>query len=382
MEEENKDIIQQQSISEGTNDIEDIQENDSQEDTKEKPKDRREIDLIDVLKLVSPGAALRNALNDILKSGEGALIVFDSPGLQEISEGGFRINCGFTHQRLTELSKMDGAVILSEDGKKILFANRLLVPDIVISSSETGTKHQAAERTAKQVNGIAIAISERRKKITIFYGDKKYVLRDSQELLRRATETLQILEKQREIYDELITNLNVLEISGLVTIGDICSVLQRTEIIMGIVDILRKDIIELGKEGNIVNMRLRELTKSIDKNKELILKDYTTLKPEKTKIILDNFTFEGLLDTSSIARIIFEKTPEQPVFPKGYRILKKTGITEEEIQSLVNSFENLEKIMSIPEESLRNILKTIDGVKRFTREISRLKEQIMVGKAV
>jgi len=45
---------------------------------------------------------------------------------------------------------MDGAIILSKDLKKILYANALLVPDTSIPTAETGTRHKTADRVAKQ----------------------------------------------------------------------------------------------------------------------------------------------------------------------------------------------------------------------------------------
>src|SRR3989338_4218512 len=230
--------------------------------------------LIGVLKLVSPGTTLRTAIDDILRAGMGALIVVNSEKLDYIKAGGFNVNSSLTHQKIVELSKMDGAIVLSDDFKKIMHANVLLVPDISIKTDETGTRHQAAERTAKQAETLVIAISERRKKISVYHGNLKYILQNTNELLSRAVETLQILEKQREILDELLSNLNVLEISVLVVVSDVCSVLQRIEMIMRTAKMMDRYLIELGKEGGIIKMRLRELLRNIDKEKELILRDY------------------------------------------------------------------------------------------------------------
>jgi diadenylate cyclase len=71
--------------------------------------------------------------------------------INSLIDGGFKINSKFTPQKLIELAKMDGAIILSEDAKKIEYSNALLTPDSKIRSSETGTRHKAAERTAKQI---------------------------------------------------------------------------------------------------------------------------------------------------------------------------------------------------------------------------------------
>src|SRR3990167_2778861 len=92
-----------------------------------------------ILKMVAPGTNLRTALDGILKAKKGAIIAIGNNSLLPLIEGGFRINSRFTPQRLVELSKMDGALILSEDVKKIDYANVLLTPDNKIKSSETGT---------------------------------------------------------------------------------------------------------------------------------------------------------------------------------------------------------------------------------------------------
>ncbi|MBU4339292.1 diadenylate cyclase, partial [Patescibacteria group bacterium] len=151
-------------------------------------------DFVDVLKIFSPGTAIRSALDSILRAEIGALIVVDIENLSKIMERGFRVNSKFSPQKIVELSKMDGAIILSKDLKQILSANTLIFPDVKILTKETGARHTVAERTAKQMNTIVIAISKRKKKITIYFGELKYELEKSSEVLRRAAETLQILE--------------------------------------------------------------------------------------------------------------------------------------------------------------------------------------------
>ena len=175
---------------------------------------------------------MRTVINDLIGANLGALIVFDSSELEKLIEGGFRVNCRFTPQRLFELCKMDGAIVVSSDSRRILHANVLLTPDSTIPSNETGTRHKAAERTAKQANTFVIAISERRRKTTLFIGGIRHILRSSEEVFREIGNTLQILEKQREIFDDLLSKINILEVSNLVSVSDICKVIQRAEIIL------------------------------------------------------------------------------------------------------------------------------------------------------
>jgi len=310
----------------------------------EKTSEEIELNLIDVLKIFSPGTSMRTALDDLMRARMGALIVIDKEGLFNIFEGGFKVNCDFSSQRLVELSKMDGAIILSEDLKKILFVNTLLVPKSGLKTTETGTRHKAAERTAKQMHTIVVAVSERKNKITVYFGDEKYVLEETSEILRRATETLQILEKQKEIFNDFVSHLNVLEITNLVTLSDVCNVLQRMEIIRKTSEIVKKYLVELGKEGAIVSMRLKELMQNLNNEREMILKDYFNEEYTKADENLKHMNFDFLLETANILRILFDELHDKSISSKGFRILNKTNLLENEGVSIrdgkIMDFEN------------------------------------------
>ena len=351
------------------------------EDLSRIPKLRREKQLtkLDILKRLSSGTELRNGINDIVSSGMGALIVIVNPKVYDIFQGGFNVNCKFTSKRLVELAKMDGAIILSEDFRKILYANTLLVPDSSLSSLETGIRHQSAERTAKQTNGLIIVVSQRRGATTIYYKNSKYVLQPTEDLLRRATETLQILEKQREIFNELIINLNILELTNLVSIGDICKALQRIEMIKKILDIINEYIIELGKDGIILRMRMREIIRGVEKEDVLIVKDYIQ-KYTEARQFFDNLDVEEILDLENIALNLFNKPANEEIISKGYRILNKTSLVNDEIENLVKEFGNLNNILKADNDVLIKIIGV--NCENFKKEIDNLREQILMGKRV
>ncbi len=348
----------------------------------EKKNKQKELDLVNLLKLFSPGTSIRTALDDIMRARMGALIAVDKEGFSNIVEGGFRVNSKFSSQRLVELAKMDGAIILSKDLKKILFVNTLLSPDIRILTKETGTRHKAAERTAKQMKTIVIAVSERKNKITLYCGDIRYELGESSEILRRATETLQILEKQKEVFNDLLINLNILEINDLVTINDICDVLQRIEMIKRISDIVRRYLVELGKEGIIVSMRLKELTKNLNKEREMILKDYLKSKYSKAGLILENMNLDFLLETPNISRLLFEELHDKPIYSNGMRILNKINLLEKDAKSLINNFKTLSKIFNTDKDSLIKIFKNEKMTNSLIEDLNNLREKIMAGKRV
>ena len=166
----------------------------------------KDLSITDVLKLIAPGTPIRDGLENILKAKTGALIVIgDSKEVLEIVDGGFSLDVDYTSSRLYELAKMDGAIILSGDFKKILYANTQLIPSSDITTTETGTRHRTAERTAKQTGEIVISISQRRNIITIFKGYERYVLEDTAKVISKANQALQTVEKYKKVFDSKLS---------------------------------------------------------------------------------------------------------------------------------------------------------------------------------
>ena len=157
-------------------------------------KDDEEIK--NILKLMSPGTALREGLDNILRAKTGGLVVIgDGEEVMNLVDGGFNINSEYSPAYVYELAKMDGAIVLSGDLRRIICANTQLVPDHALTTYETGTRHRTANRVAKQTGNIVVAISQRRNIITIYKGDLKYVLQESSIILARANQAIQTLEK-------------------------------------------------------------------------------------------------------------------------------------------------------------------------------------------
>ena len=343
---------------------------------------QEEKDFINALKLFAPGTAIRLALDDILRAGMGALIIIESENIFEISEKGFKIHSKFNPQKLVELAKMDGGIILSPDMKKILYANAYLFPDTKISTRETGTRHKVAERTAVQANTIVIAVSERRNKITLYCKNIRHELEQSSEILRKATETLQILEKQVEIFDDALIHLNILEINNLTTTSDICNILQKITIIKKVSEMVKRYLIELGKEGIIVSMRLKELTKNLIQNREKILKDYFKSRFNKVDILLEEMNFDFLLETSNLSRVLFDEMHDKSISSQGIRILSKTNLLEKEIYLLIENYKTLDKIFQANRESLTKIFQNENLIESLLQDLEVLKDKILAGKKI
>lgn len=308
-------------------------------------------ELTDILKIISPGTLLRTAIEGVQKAKTGGIIVAHNDIVETIFEGGFKINSRFTPQRVIELCKMDGGIILSSDLKKILYANVLFTPNNSIPSNETGTRHKAAERTAKQAGTITIAVSQRRDEIALFYKNIKYVIRDTNDIIRRATGTLQILEKHREIFDSNKAELDKEELKKKPKLLKALLVIQRGIMILKISETMRGYLIELGVEGIIVKSRLKELLYRVEKDVDEVIKDYSKIGFSKSKKILSAISYEELLEVENIRQCL-GLSEESEVFSKGHRLLERTGISEEDIGTLIKNFKNLISILNLKKEDL------------------------------
>lgn len=102
----------------------------------------KEDNITEILKLIAPGTPIRDGLENILRAKTGALLLITDSNqvLKEVVDGGFTINEEYTSAKLYELAKMDGAIVLSGDLKRILYANTQLIPSRDILTSETRYK--------------------------------------------------------------------------------------------------------------------------------------------------------------------------------------------------------------------------------------------------
>ena len=150
----------------------------------------------------------------------GALIVVgDGPEVLNICSGGFLLDAAFSPQRLSELAKMDGAIILASDASRIARANVHLVPNPNVPTSETGTRHRTAERVARSIDVPVISVSEDLGIIACYVGDQKHPLENIPRLLNRANQALQTLERYRSRLEEVSANLSALEVEDFVSLA-------------------------------------------------------------------------------------------------------------------------------------------------------------------
>lgn len=345
-------------------------------------------ELLNVLKLMAPGTPLRDGVENILKAKTGGLLVLgDNEEILKIVDGGFSINSDYSPSYVYELAKMDGAIVLSSDLKRIVYANVQMIPDPTIPTWETGTRHRTADRIAKQTGTIAVAISQRRNVITVYKGSLKYVLRDSSIILARANQAIQTLEKYVSVLDRVVSNLDVLEFQDLATLLDVITAIQRTEMVMRIVEEIERYICELGNEGRLISMQLSELIKYIEQDGILLVRDYCQNNFEHNEVCktIQNLSSHEILDLEQIAKTLgYAGVPlvDTLISPRGYRMLNKIPrIPSNVIDNLVKNFKELKAIV----EANYDDLDRVEGIgearaKAIKNGLRRLREQIMIGR--
>jgi len=343
--------------------------------------------------MVAPGTPIREGLENVLRAKTGGLIVFgDSPDVMNVVDGGFAINCEFSPHYLYELAKMDGAVVLSEDAGRILYANTQLNPDPTIPSSETGIRHRTAERVARQTGKLVVSISQRRHVITLYQGHLRYALKESGALLAKANQAVQTLERYQAVFAQALTNLSALEFEGQVTMHEVAHVLQRSEMVLRIKSEIQRYVLELGNEGRLIAMQMEELVGTADEQARLLIKDYA--KDAEDHIVQEirqafqKLTSEELLDAACLFRTLgyaaLSTVAEDGLQPRGYRILSQIPrLPSVVIHNVVARFATLSRIALATIEELDEV----DGIgearaRAIQAGLKRIQEQVFVDRQI
>jgi len=287
---------------------------------------------------VAPGTALRDGIDRVVRAKMGALIVVcDEPAVLAICSGGFLLDAEYTPQRLSELAKMDGAIILTTDGSRIARANVHLVPDTNVPTHETGTRHRTAERVAVSLGVPVISVSEEMSVINVYAGGMRRQLNDIGRLLDRANQALQTLERYKTKLDDATSALTSLEVEDVVTVRDVAAVVQRGEMVRQIAAEIETMIVELGVDARLLRLQLEEVFTSLDDELELVVADYP-------------------IESQSFATAA---AAEAPASPKGLRMLARVPrMSDQQATAIAGHFGELAKLLRATAEEIAEV----DGV--------------------
>jgi diadenylate cyclase len=326
---------------------------------------RKNPELLEAIAKIAPGTGLREAVDDVIRSHEGALIVVGDPSeLSFLYSGGIRLDAPFRPQLLYELAKMDGAIIVDEAIKRLAWANVQLMPDPTIPSNETGTRHRTAERVAKQTGALVVSVSQQRETVTIFVGPARYQLDPVADVLAKTNQALGTLDTYRQRLEQVLTRLTALEFQNAVVLDDVLVVLQRAEMTSRMAQRITRDCVELGSEGRLIRLQLVELVGDVPGERDAIVRDYAVLGAgdEATDALaeLAALSYQELLEFARLAEVLgYDRgvNPlDQTVVARGYRTLTHIPrLPEPLVRRIVSNLGSLEAVVRASQRELESV---------------------------
>src|SRR5438132_6619155 len=327
---------------------------------------RRDPNLLAAVETIAPGTPIRQAVDDVIRSREGALIVVGDP--QELSflySGGIRLDAPFRPQLLYELAKMDGAIIVDSAIKRLAWANVQLMPDPTIPSEETGTRHRTAERVAKQTGALVVSVSQQRETVTIFVGPARYQLDPVADVLAKTNQALGTLDTYRQRLEQVLTRLTALEFQNAVVLDDVLVTLQRAEMTSRMAERITRDCVEPGSEGRLIRLQLEELVGNVvPTERDAIVRDYHAVGAgaEATLALeaLRALGYQDLLDFDRLAELLGCPRGVNPldhsVQPRGYRVLSHIPrLPEPVIRRVVGDLGTLDSVVRASQRDLEGV---------------------------
>lgn len=327
-----------------------IKHSDAASQVKEKTKEER---IHDAVVATAPGTSLRRALDMIIAGNMGALIcVGDTDAVLAAGNDGFPLNISFTANRLFELSKMDGAIVIDKGMTQIYRANFCLDPDPSLPTSETGMRHRTAARMSLLTKAMVISVSERRHVVSVFVDGHRFQLRSVPEIMSSVNQLLVTLQNSRQTLDRSLLRLTTLELDNYVTLGDISEVFYQFEVLMTSAEQLQKCIDELGSEGKTVDMQRDEFVGDMDEEYDLMIRDYATDSSEEhakeIRVKFHAMNNKDLRSTKRIAELLgyHDKTEDSIMTPLGLRTLSRVSVVREGMaEKIVDEYGSLQELL-------------------------------------
>jgi len=306
-----------------------------------------------------PGQPLRNGVDLVADKKTGALIVIGtSAKLEKISSGGITLNnCSYTPEMLSELAKMDGAIIVDANVNNILKANVHLNPSDNIPTSQTGTRHRTAERVSVETELSVIAVSEESSTIKVFSNNTVNELEESSIIFGKVNESLQSIDRTRRRFDDAVLELGELEVENTLTNQQVLEVIQRGELLGRLSQQVRKEATDLGEDSGLVMIQIDSLESGVRNTLDLVLKDHLPAKRfrniNKAVDEIANLTYEELNSIQHLGSVLFMESLDEVSTSKGYRILARLpGLPDNLHDSLIQKFKTLPNLLTASTDKL------------------------------
>jgi diadenylate cyclase len=317
---------------------------------------------LELLRRFAPGTPLRTAAELVMAQGTGALVLIGTgPKVDEVVTGGFWLDdAPFTAQRLAELAKMDGGIVIDENVTVIKAANVHFMPDPDIETDETGTRFRTAERLALDTGRAVLAVSEEgHLRAEVFSGNARFTLQSVTDLLAEANQRLQSLERMRHQFNESVIRLDRYEVDGLASIRDAVGVIQRAAVIRSIGRDLDTIAAEIGDEASLLTLQAEDLEDGVAEIAELVNIDYQARKPRKGSSLfrkLDALDDDDLYSSEVIASALGLGHLEDPATPRGMRALAEVPRLPDSVRdAILRRFGTYERLVSATSSELAEV---------------------------
>ncbi len=310
--------------------------------------------LAEAVRLTAPGQPLRSALDMIIAGHLGALIcVGDVDNVLAAGNDGFPLNISFTSNRLFELSKMDGAIVIDGSLSQILRANFHLNPDPSLATSETGMRHRTAARMSVLTDAIVISVSERRAVVNVYVHGKSFQLETVAEIMSSVNQLMATLQTTRASLDRSLLRLSTLELDNYATLADIAGIFSNFELLQQAKDGLKLCIEKLGSQGKLVRLQLEQLAgESMDDEYNLMIRDYALdSSEENAAAIRERFSKmdpRELTNPKRVAEVLgYSGLDEDSVMtPLGLRTLNRISVVREGVaEKIVDEYGSLQELL-------------------------------------
>lgn len=310
--------------------------------------------MLDEVAKVAPGTRLRDAIDRIIRAQSGALIVIGGePDVDRDSKGGFRLDVPFHPSLLYELAKMDGAILLDGSITRIRMANVEIVPQLEAESSESGIRHRAAERLARTRDALVVAISERRGTVSLYRRQERFVLHDLGYILTKAQGAVNSLSRYDRLFRGAVRRLSEAELSAGVMLQDVVEVLRRGLVASEIREELHGYIVELGKDGHLMDLQLEEFP-DVHREWRWLWQDYQAEDgaPVVLKRAAANLTDEDWYQALGYAK----NDGERLLIPRGYRVLHQIPrLPDSVIRQLVRRYKDVRTLAAATAADLDDV---------------------------
>ena len=203
--------------------------------------------------------------------------------------------------------------------------------------------------------------------MTIFRGHRRYQLDSIADVLATTNQALATLETYRTRLEQVLTRLTALEFQNAVVLDDVLVVLQRAEMTTRMAGEIERDCVELGAEGRMIRLQLRELVAGIPEEKATVVRDYHVSSDpavQRTALAaLAQLSYQDLLESEVLGELLGYPPSVNPldhtVSPRGFRVLSHIPrLPIAVIERVVGEMEGLEAVVRASQRDLE----AVDGV--------------------